>query len=149
MQIYRTWGQTFITQLVCLYYRCDIPCEWALTLWKKCCSLADLGAESPELPNTPDGNFNRQHLWTIFFFCFPKIIYIEKIEVVMHIFQIYLWLLHTQDGARLQLLEQDMTICPVTYHRFPFSQTWPETAKVGTFLRKDLWGWSQRVGTGN
>lgn len=85
MQIYRTWGQTFITQLVCLYYRCDIPCEWALALWKNAVLWPTWGRRAPELLNTPDGNFNRQHLWTIFLFCFPKIIYIEKIEVVMHI----------------------------------------------------------------
>lgn len=149
MQIYRTWGQTFITQLVCLYYRCDIPCEWALALWKNAVLWPTWGQRAQSFQIHPMVTLIVNISEPFFFFCFPKIIYIEKIEVVMHIFQIYLWLLHTQDGARLQLLEQDMTICPVTCHRFPFSQTWPETAKAGTFLRKDLWGWSQRVRTGN
>jgi len=148
MQIYRQESKPlFHSWYVCTTDEtCPADEPW---LSGKNAALADLGAESPELPNTPDGNFNHQHLWAIFFFCFPKIIYTEKIEVVMHILKIYLWLLYTQDGARLQLLKQDMTICPMTCHRFPFSQTWPEAAKVGTFLRKDLWGWSQRVKTGN
>lgn len=67
-------------------------------LSEKCCCLAGLGADSPELANTPDGNFNHQHLWTIVFFSLPKITHVEKIEVVMYILKmivILLWLLYT------------------------------------------------------
>lgn len=67
-------------------------------LSEKCCSLADLGADSPELANTPDGNFNHRHPWTIFFFSLPKLTHVEKIEVVTYIFKMIVissWLLRT------------------------------------------------------
>lgn len=146
MQIYTEHDQTFITQLVCLYYRCDIPCEWAW-LSEKMLFSGRPGGRGPGT-SVPDGNFNRQHLWTIFSFACLRLFTLRKIEVVMHIFQIYLWLLHSgrcqiaATGTRHDHLPSDMS-------QIPILSDLTRDCKAGTFLRKDLWGWSQRVRTEN